>query len=192
MSMQWSKAVFLAGMAFLAGGVAAWGEAGRGGTWGQISQDAILSVRNDESVRWIAEKMPSVDSGRERVVFLEEVIADADGKENVGSGEKSAALWLLGACGGREAVPVLLANLEWKDEVRHEMPAVVSLVAIGEDAVEGLLGVVFAENETDARKDLAVEALEGIKGAGFEAFLREQRNVRGDGAALQLFIHAVD
>ena len=192
MSMQWKKAVLLAEMAFLAGGMAAWGEAGRGGAWNKISQDAILSVRNDESVRWIAVKMPSVDSGRERVEFLEEVIAAADGKGGVGGGEKSAALWLLGACGGREAVPVLLANLEWKDEARHEMPAVASLVAIGEDAVEGLLGVVLAENETDARKDLAVEALEGIKGAGFEAFVREQRALRGEGAALELFIHAVD
>ena len=158
----WSfcAAVLLGGMAFLAVGVAAWGEAGRGGAWNKISQDAILSVRNDASVRWIAEKTLSADSARERVAFLGEVMAAADDKGDGGSGEKSAALWLLGACGGREAVPVLLANLEWKDEVGHEMPA--------------------------------VAALEGIKGEGFEAFVQEQRAVRGEDVALGLFIHAVD
>lgn len=192
MNMQWNKVVLSAGMMLLACTGTALGEAHRGGAWNTISQNAILSVRNDENVRWIPEQTKAFGAAAERVAFLENVIAASCGRGGESSDEKSAALWLLGACGGREAVPLLLANLEWKDEKRGEMPALVSLVVIGEDAVEGLLGVVRGENETDVRKELAVDALEGIKGVHFGEFVREQEKLHGENAGLELFMNAVD
>lgn len=192
MRMHGNKLVLLTGMILLVCATAVFGEAGGGRAWSGISQAAILSIRNDEGVRWIAEKTFAIGSASNRVAFLGTVIATAAAKGTAGSNEKSAALWLLGDCGGREGVPLLLANLEWKDEMRQDMPALVSLVVIGEDAVEGLLGVVLGANETDIRKELAMDALEGIKGAQFEEFVRDQKDRRGEDVGLELFMNAVD
>ena len=110
----------------------------------------------------------------DRVVFLKSFITNNQKESPEKNVQKATALRLMGKYGGANAIPVLIENLEYQDAKHHDTPSVSALVAIGEPAVQPLLGVVDAPGNKH-RTSLAVQALMAIKGTGYDVFVEEQK-----------------
>lgn len=127
----------------------------------------------------------------DRVVFLKSIMANNQGESPENNLQKATALRLMGEYGGSNAIPVLIENLEYQEAKHHDTPSVSALAAIGEPAVQPLLGVVGAPGNKQ-RTSLAVQALMAIKGSGYAEFVEEQKGHMSAEAWKNLLRYAIE
>lgn len=139
----------------------------------------------------VESRLASITSEVEQIEYLRSVINGSQEELENLNHRKSSAIRLLGKCGGTNAIPILIKNLEFEDSQRHDYPSVIALAGMGEVAVSPLLEVI--KNDGDKiQLYFSVKTLMRIKGTGYNEFAKQQIALMPSNSWKNLFQYAIE